>query len=246
MTLLECFQPLMAAVRQLIETNPSDLEPVASSGVMLNSVRTAEPCMDVAQEARVEPVWKQTLETLRLDAESAALQLGLAKQVVDEARFAVYVWIDEAILSSPLGTQGFWQPWQWHFFQTHIGGEEFFERLQLHSGNSKNEHQMQLLSIYAFCLGMGFCGKYANFHNTELQKVRLSLSQKLLADKPLMPSGSETLPATPIQKMMKKSPMWRLIDPFRLGLIIVAAGLTTSVYFLYQTLLNAQLMGWFS
>jgi len=244
MTLLECFQPLMAAVRQLIEMDASGLNVDPFSSITVNGSAFPEPMSHSVSEPSVEPSWKHTIETLRLDAESTALQLGLAKQVIDEARFAVYVWVDEAILSSPLGSQGHWQPWQWHFFQTHIGGEEFFERLQLHNATNKNEHQTQLLSIYAFCLGMGFCGKYAHFHNSELQQIRLKLSEKLLAEKPLMPTTSEAIQPTAIQKMMKRSPAWRLIDPFRLGLIVVAFGLTTGVYFLYQTLLNAQLMGW--
>ncbi|MCL9782512.1 DotU family type IV/VI secretion system protein [Vibrio sp. S4M6] len=244
MTLLECFQPLMAAVRQLTEMDPSKLDVSSQSNVTLNSTSASLPFAESHQEPALEPSWKHTLETLRLDAESAIFQLGLAKQLVDEARFAVYVWVDEAILSSPISSQGVWHPWQWHFFQTHIGGEEFFERLNHHSGATKNENQTQLLSVYAFCLGMGFCGKYAHFHNSDLQRIRRSLSEKLLAEKSILPFEHEAAKPTPIQKMMRRSPAWRLIDPFRLGLIVVALGLTTSVYFLYQTLLNAQLMGW--
>lgn len=73
------------------------------------------------------------------------------------ALFAVVIWLDEIVLCS---TQSFAQVWrtdllQRKYFQTSLGGEQFFERL-----NELEEKHFQVRRVFLFCLQSGFRGKY--------------------------------------------------------------------------------------
>jgi type VI secretion system protein ImpK len=73
------------------------------------------------------------------------------------ARFAVFAWVDETILSSPWEGRKQWQreQLQRHYFQTADAGELFFERL-----NSVGPHQRDVREVYYLCLALGFSGQY--------------------------------------------------------------------------------------
>ena len=76
----------------------------------------------------------------------------------DQAFFAVVVWLDETVLCS---AQPFAQRWRYDllqrkYFQTSIGGEMFFVRL-----NDLKEEHLQVRRVFLFCLQNGFHGKYS-------------------------------------------------------------------------------------
>ncbi len=77
----------------------------------------------------------------------------------DMARFAVFAWIDEAILKSDWEGKTTWQfeQLQRKFYQTANAGEIFFKNL-----NSIGPHQNEIREVYYLCLSLGFTGQYCN------------------------------------------------------------------------------------
>jgi type VI secretion system protein ImpK len=97
-----------------------------------------------------------------------ALQLELSDRERDDALFAVVVWLDERILSSALRESQRWRTnlMQRRYFQTTVGGNEFFNRL-----NKLEEEHQQARSVYLFCLQCGFHGKYGTQDADDLATV---------------------------------------------------------------------------
>jgi type VI secretion system protein ImpK len=90
----------------------------------------------------------------------ACLETGnFTQEDFNLARFAVFAWVDEAILSSAWEGRKQWQreQLQRHYFQTADAGELFFERL-----NTIGPHQRDVREVYYLCLALGFSGQYCN------------------------------------------------------------------------------------
>jgi type VI secretion system protein ImpK len=97
----------------------------------------------------------------RLIAESEGLSQkgGFSSADYDLARFAVFAWIDETILSSGWDGKNRWlgTQLQRRYYNTADAGKLFFERL-----NTIGPHQLDVREIYYLCLAMGFTGQYCN------------------------------------------------------------------------------------
>ncbi len=93
------------------------------------------------------------------------------------ARFAVFAWVDETILSSPWEGRKQWQreQLQRHYFQTADAGELFFERL-----NSIGPHQRDVREVYYLCLALGFSGQYCKQGDDFMLEQLRSSNLKLL------------------------------------------------------------------
>lgn len=103
-----------------------------------------------------------TFRTLCLSRIEAAVKEAEHHDVSDFERdqsfFATVVWLDETILCSASSLTQRWRTdlLQRKYFQTSIGGELFFTRLN----DLKEEHQ-QARCVFLFCLQNGFNGKYS-------------------------------------------------------------------------------------
>jgi type VI secretion system protein ImpK len=77
----------------------------------------------------------------------------------DLARFAIFAWIDEIILSSSWNERNRWlgEQLQRIYYNTSDAGEIFFEKL-----NSLGLHQRDVREVYYLCLALGFTGRYCN------------------------------------------------------------------------------------
>ncbi len=86
-------------------------------------------------------------------------QSSLPQEDFDLARFAVFTWIDEAILNSGWHNKGDWQSEQLQriYYQTTDAGEIFFDKL-----NELGPLQNQVREVYYLCLALGFSGRYCN------------------------------------------------------------------------------------
>lgn len=90
----------------------------------------------------------------------------------DLARFAVFAWIDETVLSSTWDGKKQWmgEQLQRRYYHTTDAGKLFFERL-----NTIGPHQMDVREVYYLCLAMGFTGQYCNPGDDYLlEQLRLS------------------------------------------------------------------------
>lgn len=109
-----------------------------------------------ANQASYEQV-RTNLQRLIGQSESC-LEVGqFPREDYNLARFAVFAWADEAILSSQWSGRTQWQreQLQRQYFQTADAGELFFEQL-----NTLGPHQRDVREVYYLCLALGFTGQY--------------------------------------------------------------------------------------
>jgi len=115
---------------------------------------------------RSDPVSQPDYETVKrdlrrlIDQSETCVTEGTANRTdYDMARYAVFAWIDEAIMNSQWEGRRQWQRelLQRQYYQTADAGEGFFERL-----NRIGLHQRDIREVYYICLAMGFTGQYGN------------------------------------------------------------------------------------
>ena len=94
------------------------------------------------------------------------------------ARFAVFAWVDEAILSSGWNETDSWRAEQLQqvYCQTTNAGELFFDRL-----NTVGPQQRDVREVYYLCLAMGFTGRYCHPGDEILLDQLKSANLKLLS-----------------------------------------------------------------
>ncbi|WGL98707.1 DotU family type IV/VI secretion system protein [Arsenophonus sp. aPb] len=112
----------------------------------------------VQQTEQYSDTLRETVKTMLVKAQENALMQGYDKQDIDDAHFAVLVWVDEMILNA--GAQ--WLE-QWRLsslqqlsYDSTLGGLTFFERLK-----SMSIDRFQARLVYLCCLLCGFRGRYA-------------------------------------------------------------------------------------
>jgi type VI secretion system protein ImpK len=93
------------------------------------------------------------------------------------ARFAVFAWVDETILSSNWQGRQQWlrEQLQRQSYQTADAGELFFDRL-----NAVGPHQREVREVYYLCLALGFAGQYCNPGDDVLLEQLKTSNLKLL------------------------------------------------------------------
>ncbi|BBO73287.1 type VI secretion system protein ImpK [Desulfosarcina widdelii] len=125
------------------------------------------------------------IRRLIAESEAACQQGGFSSADYDLARFAVFAWIDETILSSLWEGKTRWlgAQLQRRFYNTADAGKLFFERL-----NTIGPHQLDVREVYYICLAMGFTGQYCNDGDDYL------LEQLKLSNLKLLTGSSMGLP----------------------------------------------------
>ena len=121
-----------------------------------------------SKAATAEQLFIQLSDAVRV-AQSESKNLGFAKDVVNAALFPVCVWADEQIMNAQWeGVSDVWPNTllQKEFFNTNLGGELFYEKLDALFGDTMIAHD-----VYALCLAQGFKGKYV--FNLEMQELEV-------------------------------------------------------------------------
>ena len=131
MQIIDCFIELMAYVAYFLKT-----------------VKKRQPTFDQV---------KTEIDGLVKQAETCLRKKNIPDEDMDHARFAVFAWVDEVVLSAPWDHKGEWLKHQLQrsYFQTTEAGEMFFERL-----NSLGPHQGPVREVFYLCLALGFSGRY--------------------------------------------------------------------------------------
>jgi type VI secretion system protein ImpK len=104
---------------------------------------------------------------------------GISAESFREARFAVFSWVDEMILTSAWPQRTRWQHLMLAYYNTFNAGEEFFQRLEHLPPQAHDVRE-----IYYLCLSLGFLGQYA-FGNgpSEVKTLKQSLYSQLSGSK---------------------------------------------------------------
>lgn len=136
MRLIDCFVDMIVYVSCLVKSNPEAHGPPLSyekaRSDMLRLIKDSERCVE---------------------------DTSISKSDYDLARFGVFAWMDEAVMSSVWEGKSLWQRnlLQRQFYSTVDGGELFFDRL-----NSVGLHQRDVREVYYICLALGFTGQFCN------------------------------------------------------------------------------------
>lgn len=120
---------------------------------------TAHVVGDGGREAASYEQVRGNMQRLIAQGETHLEKEDFSREDYDLARFAVFAWIDEAVLSSNWEGRHQWQreQLQRQYYQTADAGELFFERL-----NAIGPHQRDVREVYYLCLSLGFTGQYCN------------------------------------------------------------------------------------
>jgi type IV/VI secretion system ImpK/VasF family protein len=192
--------------------------------------------VNVAIEAKTQTVEQLFLELCEAIKNTQAIFKGYSfpNEAVSSACFAVCVWADEQIMNAEW--EGVSDSWpnsllQKEFFDTNLGGELFYEKLNTLFGDTIIAHD-----VYALCLAQGFKGKYVfNLEMQELKAKRNKAIEVSLAYTGLSDPKAETF--TTIGYFSKESESASLdakvVKPIVYTVIVLTA-LSLFLYFLLQ------------
>jgi type VI secretion system protein ImpK len=134
---------------------------------------------------------RNTILRLISESETCLSNSDFSSEDIEMARFAIFAWIDEILLSFSWNGQQQWQKEQLQriYFKTTNAGEEFFDRL-----NSLGMHQRDVREVFYLCLAMGFSGRYIHEDDAILlDQLRASNLKILFGSSVGVPSLRETV-----------------------------------------------------
>jgi type VI secretion system protein ImpK len=144
------------------------IELIAYAAYFLKTVAKKQPPFDQV---------KADIQRLISKCQESLNNGPFSQEDYDLARFAIFAWIDEAILNSSWKEKHLWQGEQLQrfYYQTSDAGEIFFERL-----NTLGPHQRDVREIYYLCLAIGFMGRYCHEGDEYLLEQLKTSNLKLL------------------------------------------------------------------
>jgi type VI secretion system protein ImpK len=98
-----------------------------------------------------------TVSGLITQSETQFEASGCDRADYENARFAVFAWIDETVLKSAFEGKADWQRrlLQRTYYRTAGGGVEFFRKLK-----ELDDEKPEVREVYYLCLALGFTGRY--------------------------------------------------------------------------------------
>ncbi len=207
------------------------IELVAYAAYFLKTVAKRQPAFDQIK-ADIQRLISKSQENVNNGA--------FSHEDYDLARFAIFAWIDEAILNSSWEEKHRWQGEQLQrfYYQTADAGEIFFERL-----NTLGPHQRDVREVYYLCLAIGFTGRYCHEGDEYLLEQLKTSNLKLLTGSsvglPSLEKGELFPEAYSVESSEVTSPKEKkILSTFTL-LCLGAPVLLYSVLFLiYRFILN--------
>ncbi len=160
----------------------------ANLGVGLNPlVQAASPLLLLAGQVRgsmspmdVTGLRRYSVDEIRL-FEERARESGVKNEIALAARYAICASLDEAVLSTPWGSQSEWaqHPLLVAFHREAWGGEKFFEMLDRISGDPAT--YIDLMELQYLNLAFGFAGKFQMMERGQerLADVRQDLYRRI-------------------------------------------------------------------
>jgi len=112
---------------------------------------------------------------------STAARRGYSAEDVQEGKFAVVAFLDEAVLAAPDSSGGYWvgKNLAEELFDQRNAGEVFFKRLEALRANSDSEQLAEVLEVYYLCLLLGYEGKFAGGSRGELLQLMANLRDRI-------------------------------------------------------------------
>ena len=201
--------------------------------------------------------------------EGRARRAKASAEQFDMARFAVFAWVDEAVLCSTWTGTRQWlkRPLQREYYDTANAGEEFFERLDGLLGSAEGTGDQSLLAdfarevdqdktpdakaaevleVYALCLGLGFTGMhFSDAGRDALERLRTDCVARIVGRQGR--AGLSAFPEAYGSGPPKgdQSGYWRVFDPLSIVFAALPILVVAGVYLAYRGLLEHGLNLWF-
>ncbi len=214
MRLSDCFVKLMAFVAYVTESNTS-------------------PQLTFDQV-------NSEIQGLIDESEAIFSQGAFSREDYDLARFAVFAWVDERLLSSNWEGRTNWvrEQLQRRYYERADAGEIFFKKL-----NSIGPHQNNVREIYYICLAMGFSGQYCNEGDDYLLEQLRTSNLKVLSGGsmgvPTLDQGALFPEAYPNdQQRQPSAKQRRRFSMTSLICVLFPLILLGGMFFIYQFVLN--------
>jgi type VI secretion system protein ImpK len=160
--------------------------------------------------------------------ERRAFELQLPLSDVQDAKYALTAFVDEAVLSSDWPGRKEWmdRPLQIEFFGDHLAGERFFERVAALRQNA--EQHLDVLELYYVCLQLGFEGVYRIRGVEQLMALQVDLRSQIethrgAAEPKLSPAGIPNQGF--IARVQRDVPYWAIVS--------ISAALVVGAYSTY-------------
>lgn len=120
------------------------------------------------------------IELMVHQADQRGVECGFSRDLLADARFAVVAYLDEMIFNSGWSKKQEWasRPLQYQFFETHVAGEEFFQRLQ--AIRKRLPVNGDLLEVFYICLVFGFEGQYKLQGREKVKDLIADLCREIL------------------------------------------------------------------
>lgn len=111
----------------------------------------------------------------------SATKRGFQAEDVQETKFALMAFLDEAILTSQQAARAQWaqKTLMDEVFNTRSAGELFFEHLERLRSHRDSPELAQVLEVYYLCLLLGYEGKYAVGSKADLHLLMDALRERL-------------------------------------------------------------------
>lgn len=151
------------------------MEPIAYVAYFLKTVDAGQPAYETV---------RAEIDRLVTENDRHCENENFPAEEYDMARFAVFAWIDEAVLNSGWREKNRWQGelLQRVHYQTTNAGELFYERL-----NTVGYHQRDVREVYYLCLALGFTGRHCHPGDDFLLRQLKNSNLKLLTGTPAGP-----------------------------------------------------------
>jgi type VI secretion system protein ImpK len=109
---------------------------------------------------------RRTIDAMLRQIEQVGAGRGYKEEQLQNAKFALAAFVDEAVLSGPRKEEWEKYPLQLEYFREALAGTKFFERLE--TLLKRAETEADVVEIYYLCLLLGFKGKYDVFLEDQL------------------------------------------------------------------------------
>jgi type VI secretion system protein ImpK len=144
------------------------------------------------------PDLRAKVHALLQETEQRATTLRYPEKQIKEVKFALAAFVDETVLSTNSPLREEWEkfPLQLEYFEEHLAGVKFFERLEGLIRDIKT--QADVVEIYYLCMLLGFKGRYKVYMEDQLQGIIKDTAEQLKKVGRLQPA--------------ELSPHWQVLD----------------------------------
>src|SRR5689334_16111115 len=154
--------------------------------------------------------FQKRMEGLFDQIEREAIKVGYRDIEIQDAKYALVAFLDEAIQRSDDPNRGAWSPLQSKMYAQAVAGEGVFDRLKTIRTRRDSPDLADVLEIYYLCFLLGYEGRYALAEHEKLEALmddlrdqidRLRGPQPALSPEgafPLQPAVAPPPPASPV------------------------------------------------